>query len=111
MSDIQLVRPHSVPIAEAKKLVQKTADALAIEYHLKSEWHGNTVRFARSGLHGEMHVTDSEIRLQVKLGPLMKPLRARLIHRIEDKFERLFREPKGGAHAIPPQKKTAPAAR
>lgn len=111
MSDIKLVRPYSVSIAEAKARVQKVADALAVEHHLKSEWHGDTVRFARSGLHGEMHVTDSEIRLLVKLGPLMKPLRARLIRRIEDKFERLFREAKAGAHAINPHKKTAPPAR
>ncbi len=94
MSEIKLVRPYSVPRAEAKARVQKTADALASEYHLQSEWHGDTLRFARSGLHGEMHVTDSEIRLHVKLSVLMAPLRAQLTHRIEDKFARLFPEPK-----------------
>jgi len=102
MSDINLVRPHSVSVAEAKSRVQKTADALAVEYHLKNEWHGDTLRFLRKGLHGEMHVMHSEIRLHVTLGPLMKPLRARLIHRIEDKFQRLFPEAK--AHHRKPNK-------
>ncbi len=109
MSDITLVRPYSVPIAEAKARVQKTADALAAEYHLKSEWHGDSLRFARTGLHGEIHVTDSEIRLHVKLSLLMTPLRAPLVHRIEDKFARLFPEPKAGAKR--PHKKTTPPAR
>ncbi len=40
MSDIKLARPHSLPLAKAKALAQKTADALAKEYDLTSEWHG-----------------------------------------------------------------------
>ena len=44
MSDIKLVRPHSLPLTKAKALAQKTADALAAEYDLTSEWRGNTLR-------------------------------------------------------------------
>lgn len=90
MSDINLVRPFSVSIAEAKARVQKTVDELDAEYHLKSEWHGDELQFARSGLHGAVHLTDSEIRLHVDLSLLLKPLKAQLIRRIEDKFDRLF---------------------
>ena len=77
MSDIKLVRPHSLPLTKAKALAQKTADALAAEYDLESEWHGNILRFHRSGVDGQMHVTDSEIRLDVKLGLLLKVFRER----------------------------------
>ena len=35
MSDIKLVRPHSLPLTKAKALAQKTADALAAEYDLE----------------------------------------------------------------------------
>jgi len=97
MSEIKLVRHHSVSIAEAKKRVDKTAHELAHEYHLKSEWCGDTVQFVRSGLHGEMCVTDSEIQLYVKLGPLMRPLKGRLTRRILDKFRKLFPEAKTAA--------------
>jgi len=107
MSDIKLVRSHSVPLAEAKARVQKTADELAAEHDLSSQWHGNTLRFDRSGLHGEILVTHSEIRLQVDLSFLLRPLKGALVERIENKFERLFPEPETGSHAKKPAKKAA----
>ena len=111
MPDIELVRPFSLPIAVAKARVQKTADELAAEYGLRSEWHHNTLRFDRTGLHGEIHVTNSEIQLQVNLSFLLKPLKERLITRIEDKFDRLFPELKTKTLAKKPYKKTLPDAR
>jgi putative polyhydroxyalkanoate system protein len=111
MPDIEMVRRFSLPIAVAKARVQKTADELAAEYDLKSEWFGKTLRFDRSGLHGEIHVADSEIRLHVNLSILLKPLRARLISLIEDKFDRLFPEPGVKPHAKTPTKKLPPRAR
>ena len=90
MSDIQLVRPHSLPLAKAKALAQKTADALAAEYDLASEWHGNTLRFHRSGVDGQMHVTDSEIRLDVTLGLLLKAFKGKIAGHIERNFDELL---------------------
>lgn len=95
MPDINLVRSYSLPLAVAKARVQKTADELAEEHHLKSEWEGDTLHFDRPGLHGAIEVTDSELRLEVNLSLLLKPLRGRLEKRIMDKFERLFPEAPG----------------
>jgi putative polyhydroxyalkanoate system protein len=78
MADIEFVKPHSLTIAKARALVQKTADALAAEYGLSSEWHGNTLHFHRSGVDGQMHVTDSEVRLHVTLGFLLKAFKGTL---------------------------------
>ena len=107
MSDIELVKPHSLPIAKAKTLAQKEVDALAGEYDLSSEWHGNTLHFHRSGIDGQMHVTDSEVRLHVTLGLLLRPFKGRLIDHIERAFDRLLPERKPGAQAEKPARKTA----
>ena len=90
MSDIKLGRPHSLPLAKAKALAQKTADALAEEYDLTSEWHGDTLRFHRSGVDGQMHVTDSEIRLDVTLGLLLKAFKGTIAGHIERKLDELL---------------------
>jgi putative polyhydroxyalkanoate system protein len=92
MSDIELVKPHSLTIAKAKALVQKAADALAAEYDLSSEWNGNTLHFHRSGVDGQMHVTGSDIRLHVTLGFLLKPFKRTFIDHIERHFDRLMAE-------------------
>ena len=105
MSDFKLVKHHSLPIAKAKARVQKVADGLAAEYALSSEWHGNTLRFHRSGVDGQVHVTGSEIRLDVTLGFLLKPLKGKFVGLIERNFDKvLTREPR--AQAKKPARKT-----
>jgi putative polyhydroxyalkanoate system protein len=106
MSDFSLVKHHSLPIAKAKARVQKMADGLAAEYDLSSEWDGDTLRFHRSGVDGQVDVTDSEIRLDVTLGFLLKPLKGMFIGQIERNFDKVFtREP--SAQAKKPAGKTA----
>jgi putative polyhydroxyalkanoate system protein len=94
MSDIKLARPHSLSLAKAKALAQKAADALAEEYDLTSEWHGDTLRFHRSGVNGQMHVTDSEIRLDVTLGLLLKAFKGAIAAHIERNLDELLADGK-----------------
>jgi len=107
MSDIKLVKPHSLPIAKAKALVQKAVDELASEHDLSSEWHRNTLHVHRSGVEGQMHVTDSEIRVDISLGFLLKPFKARLVDHIERSFERLLPKREPGVQAREPSRKSA----
>lgn len=101
MSDIKLVKSHALPITKAKALAQKAADDLAEKYDLTSEWHGNTLRFHRQGVDGQMHVTDSEIRLDVTLGFLLKAFKGRLLEHIERNFDQLLAEREARAPARP----------
>lgn len=94
MSDIVFIRNHALPMARAKGFVQKAADALAGEYQLQSEWHGNTLRFQRSGVNGQIHVTDSKIHLDVSLGFLLKPFKAKFVGEIERNLDKYLPEPK-----------------
>jgi putative polyhydroxyalkanoate system protein len=90
MSDIKMIKFHSLPLAKARALVQKAADNLADEYDLTSEWHGNTLRFHRSGVEGQMQVTDAEIHLDVTLGFLLRPFKSKFVEHIEHNFDRLL---------------------
>lgn len=107
MADIKLVRSHSLPIAKARSLVQKAADSLAAEYNLSSEWHGSTLRFHRSGVDGQMHVTASEIQLDVTLGFLLKAFKGKFLEHIERNFDKLLG--KQGARAQPRAQPKTPA--
>ena len=89
MADIKMIKYHDLTIAKAKQLVQKTADALGEEYDLTSEWHGDTLRFHRSGVQGQMKVTASEIHLDVTLGFLLKPFKSKFVEHIEHNFDRI----------------------
>ena len=90
MADIKMIKYHALPLAKAKQLVQKAADDLGNEYDLASEWHGDTLRFHRSGVEGQMKVTTSEIHLDVTLGFLLRPFKAKFVEHIEHNFDRLL---------------------
>lgn len=94
MSDIKYVRTHSLPLKQAKAIAQKTADDLAEEYDLVSEWEGDTLHFHRSGVEGHMHVTTEEIALNVKLGFLLRPFKAKFEQHIERHLDELLDAPK-----------------
>lgn len=89
MADIKMIKYHHLSVAGAKQLVQQVADDLSDEYDLQSRWHGDTLHFHRAGVEGEMRVTASEIDLQVTLGFLLKPLKAKFVQAIEHRFDRI----------------------
>ena len=105
MSDINLVRSHSLSIAKAKALVQSAADGLATQYDFESKWHGNTLRFHRSGVDGQMLVTDSKIELNVTLGLLAKPFKGKFVDRIGRGLDKLLAETEPGDKTKKPAKK------
>ena len=110
MADIKMIKFHELPMAKARQLVQKAADDLGEEYDLTSEWHGDTLRFHRSGVEGQMKVTASEIHLDVTLGFLLKPFKAKFVEHIEHNFDRLLAHAAKGEHkaaAKAPAKKAA----
>jgi putative polyhydroxyalkanoate system protein len=105
MSDIKYVRKHHLPLKQAKAIAQKTADDLAEEYDLVSEWEGDTLHFHRSGVEGHMHVTTEEIALNVKLGFLLRPFKAKFEQHIERHLDELLDAPK--VAKAPPAKTAA----
>jgi len=102
MSDIALVRRHSLPLAKARAQVQKAADALAAEHGLSSEWRGDTLHFHRVGVHGLIHVGPAEVRLEAKLGFLLKPFKATFLSHIERDLHKYLPEPEPAASAGKP---------
>lgn len=90
MSDIKYVRSHSLSLSQAKAIAQKTADDLADEYDLRSEWEGDTLHFHRSGVEGHMVVNTEAIALDVKLGFLLRPFKAKFEQHIERRLDQLL---------------------
>ncbi len=98
MPDIEIVKPHTLTIAKAKAAVQHAIDELGGEYNLKSEWHGHMLHIHRSGVEGEVQVTGSEIRIDITLGFLLKPFKAKLVDHIERGFRELSTNPRPALH-------------
>lgn len=76
MSDLKVVRKHTIGIKKAKVAAQKVADDLAQEYGMESTWEGDVLRFTRKGVDGALTVTKDSVVLDAKLGFLLLDLQA-----------------------------------
>lgn len=87
MSQIDIRREHALPLKDAREKVGRVAAAIAQRFDLECGWDGNTLRFRRSGVEGEIAVAAKAIRVHARLGFLLFALRPaieREIHRVMD---------------------------
>jgi len=105
MSEIRIRRAHAKPLDQARKAAEKMARQLREDFDLDYEWDGHVLRFQRTGVDGELHVTQKEIRLEARLGLLLTFLKPRIEAEVEQIFDKLLgTRPKS---APPPKKKSA----
>src|SRR5262245_7428096 len=78
MASIVVRRHHELGMAKAKKLAQSIARKLKSDFGGSYEWHGDVLRFKRTGASGSLAVSDDSVHVQVDLGLLLRPLRSRI---------------------------------
>jgi putative polyhydroxyalkanoate system protein len=106
MSDIKVRRNHSLPLEDARKAAEKVAARLQKDFDLDYAWKRHVLHFERTGVHGELHVTDHDVRLEANLSFLLAFLKPRIEREIDEQFDKYFAEP---ATKKPAAKKPAPA--
>ena len=106
MSDIHIVRPHSMPLKKAKDAANDFAKQLKAKFDLAFEWEGDTLNFQRPGAQGTLTLGKSEVVIDVTLGFLLKAFKGTMTGHINDNLDKLF----GAAGAAPaPAAAKAPA--
>ena len=93
MSDIKVRRNHSLPLDEARKAAEKVAARLQKDFELDYAWKRHVLHFERTGVHGELHVTDHDVRLEARLSFLLAFLKPRIEREIDEQFDKYFAAP------------------
>jgi len=75
MATIRIDRPHHMSQPEAKALAERLARNLEQRFELAWHWDGDDVHFRRPGMSGQMHVGETDIVVEVRLGMLLAPLK------------------------------------
>jgi putative polyhydroxyalkanoate system protein len=107
MSDIKVRRNHSLPLEEARTAAEKVAARLKKDFDLEYAWKRHVLHFERTGVHGELHVTDHDVRLEANLSFLLAFLKPRIEREIDEQFDRYF----AASTARKPSTKKASAAK
>jgi putative polyhydroxyalkanoate system protein len=90
MSDIKVRRNHSLPLEDARKAAEKVAARLQKDFDLEYAWKRHVLHFERTGVHGELHVTDHDVHLEASLSFLLAFLKPRIEREIDEQFDKYF---------------------
>lgn len=109
MAELHILRKHALGIAKARKLAFDWAGQVEREFGMECTYEEgkseDLVRFTRSGVQGQLHVTRDKLELDAKLGFLLGAFKGRIEAEIVRMLDALL--PSEAAHAKPAAKKPA----
>ncbi|MEH6565765.1 MAG: polyhydroxyalkanoic acid system family protein [Halopseudomonas sp.] len=88
MATVDITREHSLGKEQAKEKAQLMADKLAQKLDAKCAWHGDELTFKRSGADGSIHVSESDVRVVVKLSMMLSPMQGMVKAEIEKALQK-----------------------
>ena len=120
MADISLKRNHTLGLKGAHTAANSMAEKLAEKFDLKGTWSGNTMNFARPGVTGTLAVSETDMKLEVSLGFMLKMMKGPIERSVHEQLDSVLKATpakpqvkaaaKAGAKATPPAAKK-PAAK
>lgn len=90
MSTIEFRRDHALGLQEARVAAQRVADELERDFGMSCEWEGNVLRFARTGVSGELVVEPEHVALNARLGFLLSTFKPRIEAQLHRNFDAYF---------------------
>lgn len=92
MSHIVIHRSHELTLDQARQAAENVAAQLATHYDLSHHWQGDSLHFERSGVSGHIDLEPGTVRLNVRLGFLLVPLKHRLEQEIHRYLDEMFQD-------------------
>mgnify|MGYP001067292743 CR=1 FL=1 len=90
MASITIHRRHSLGLEQARGLVGELAQSLEEDLNATWRWQGDELRFERAGASGLVRIADDLLDVEVKLGVLLRPLRATIAAQINERLDSLL---------------------
>ena len=90
MADIDIYRKHTLGREQARQAAEQIAAELDERFQLHHHWEGESLRFKRSGLVGNLDVGEDDAFIHLRLGLLMSPLRHMLEQEIHRQMDEVF---------------------
>jgi len=90
MPSIDIRRPHQLPLAEARAVVDQVASRMREKFGIDGQWQGDTLNFSRSGVSGSIAVESDAIQVRAQLGMMLAPLKGMVEQEIRRKLDEHF---------------------
>ena len=90
MSHIVIYRDHALSLNEARQAAETLAVQLAARYEISYHWQDDTLHFERSGVSGCIELEPGVVRVNVRLGFLLIPIKPALEQEIHRQLDAAF---------------------
>lgn len=90
MPSIDIRRPHQLPLAEARAVVDKVAARMQEKFGMVGQWQGDTLKFSRPGVTGSIALGSDVIEVKAELGMMLTPLKGMVEQEIRRKLDEHF---------------------
>lgn len=87
MATIHIERTHRLGLASAKAAADRVAAELQREHNVQAHWEGDTLKVRKTGVSGELAVSESHVIVNVKLGLSMRFFRGTLEKEINEQLD------------------------
>lgn len=88
MAHIDVTRRHDLGLDGARRAAEEVADELSGHLALRTHWEGDTLVARGAGFNGHFHAAPDSVRITVRLGLLLRPLRHSIRSEIDDYLDR-----------------------
>lgn len=90
MSVIDVHRAHSLDKDHARQAAETLAQDLSRQFDVNYEWEGDHLNFKRSGVKGHLNITDSDLRVHLELGLMLRPFKSRIEQEIHSQLDQIL---------------------
>lgn len=90
MPKIDIRKPHQLPVAEARAVVEQVATKMREKFGMDGQWQGDTFSFSRPGVNGSIAVESDAIQVRADLGMMLAPLKGMVEQEIRRKLDEHF---------------------
>ncbi len=87
MADINVHRVHTLGLKAARTAADKMAARLEEKFELTGDWKGNLFQFSRSGVNGTLAVSETDLKLEITLGFLLKMMKAPIEKAVNEQLD------------------------
>ena len=90
MSVIDIHRAHSLDKEHAREAAETLAKYLSKQFDVNYQWEGDLLKFKRSGVKGQLDISENDLHIRLELGLMLRPFKSRIEQEIHSQLDQII---------------------
>jgi len=90
MSVIDINRAHSLDKEHAREAAETLAKDLSKQFDVNYQWEGDLLKFKRSGVKGQLDISENDLHIRLELGLMLRPFKSRIEQEIHSQLDQII---------------------